>query len=291
MTHKPDDPENAGDIFAEMLRIQGEAARQVMRSFAPQAADSLPPTGTVDALAAAMLEFQDRWLDFPGGQKHGDARSAMLADPGEWMEMMRAWYAQIPALDPERQHKLWQEAVHLWETILSQYGEEDGESGAAEPRLPRKDRRFADPAWREQPVFALIHQTYLLLAERIAEAVDAVEGLNHDEREQLRFATRTTLDALSPANFAMMNPVVLERTIETQGENLVRGMERLSRDLQRGQLTHTDTSKFKLGENVACTPGKVIHETQLFQLIQYSPATEEVLETPLVIFPPWINRF
>jgi polyhydroxyalkanoate synthase len=140
-------------------------------------------------------------------------------------------------------------------------------------------------------VFALIHQTYLFLAERVLEAVDSVEGLNDREREQLRFATRAVLDAMSPANFPLMNPLVLERTLETHGENLAKGMERLAHDLQRGQLTHTDESRFTLGENIAATPGKVVHETELFQLIQYAPATERVLAVPLVIFPPWINRF
>jgi polyhydroxyalkanoate synthase subunit PhaC len=88
-----------------------------------------------------------------------------------------------------------------------------------------------------------------------------------------------------------MNPVVLERTIETHGENLARGMERLARDLEKGRLTHTDEGQFKLGENIACTPGKVVHRAELFELIQYSPTTDEVLAVPLVIFPPWINRF
>src|SRR5690606_5414411 len=129
------------------------------------------------------------------------------------------------------------------------------------------------------------------LAERVLEAVDAVEGLDGQEREQLRFATQSVLDAMSPANFPLLNPVVLERTMETHGENLVKGMERLARDLERRQLTHTDESMFKLGENIAATPGKVVYRAPLFELIQYSPATEEVLATPLLIFPPWINRF
>src|SRR5690606_3834895 len=127
--------------------------------------------------------------------------------------------------------------------------------------------------------------------ERILEKVDEVEGLDESEREQLRFATRSVLDAMSPANFPLMNPVVLERTLETHGENLVKGMERLARDLEKGQLTHTDSSAFRLGETIACTPGKVVFETPLFQLIQYAPQTDEVLATPLLIFPPWINRF
>ena len=196
----------------------------------------------------------------------------------------------------ERQQQLWQEGMELWQDILEQYGvAADGETTAApptaQPDLPRKDRRFADPAWREQPVFALIHQTYLLFAERLGEMVDEVGGIDKQEREQLRFALKSVLDAISPANFPLTNPVVLERTLETHGANLIRGMERLAADLEKGQLTHTDSSAFKLGENIACTPGKVVHETELYQLIQYSPATEEVLGVPLVIFPPWINRF
>jgi polyhydroxyalkanoate synthase len=191
---------------------------------------------------------------------------------------------------------LWQEGTELWRDILAQYGiGPDGEMTAAapeaEPALPRKDRRFADPAWREQPAFALIHQTYLLLAERLSEIVEDVHGIDEREREQLRFALKSVLDAMSPANFPLTNPVVLERTLETHGANLIRGIERLTADLEKGQLTHTDASAFKLGENIACTPGKVIHETPLYQLIQYSPATDKVMEAPLVIFPPWINRF
>jgi polyhydroxyalkanoate synthase len=205
---------------------------------------------------------------------------------------MQAWYEQVPSMDPERQQAMWAESVELWERILEHFTREgEAEDEGEERHFPRKDRRFADPAWREQPVFALIHQTYLLLAERVSEAVDKVEGLDDEEREQLRFATQSVIDAMSPANFPMMNPVVLERTIESHGENLVKGMERLAVDLEKGQLTHTDTSKFVLGENVAATPGKVIYETELFQLIQYTPSTPEVLEVPLLIFPPWINRF
>src|SRR5690606_21948184 len=129
------------------------------------------------------------------------------------------------------------------------------------------------------------------MAERVLEAVDAVEGLADRERDQLRFATKSVIDALSPANFPLTNPLVLRRTIETHGENLAKGMERLARDLERGQLTHTDAAQFRLGETIACTPGKVVHRTELYELIQYSPVTDSVLAVPLVIFPPWINRF
>jgi polyhydroxyalkanoate synthase len=236
------------------------------------------------------------WSEFHAQDTLPEPPTPFLADPAQWMGLMQAWYRQIPLLDPARQQQLWEEGTELWQAILEQYGigpdgEMTSDAPKAEPDLPRQDRRFADPAWREQPVFALIHQTYLLLAERLGEMVDDVEGVSDEERAQLRFALKSVLDAMSPANFPLTNPVVLERTLETHGANLIRGIERLTADLEKGQLTHADASAFKLGENIACTPGKVVHETPLYQLIQYSPATDQVLEVPLVIFPPWINRF
>src|SRR5690606_34314841 len=116
----------------------------------------------------------------------------------------------------------------------------------------------ADPRWREQPVFALIHQTYLMIASQLLASVDDAEGIEEHDREQLRFTMRTMLDALCPANFPMINPVVLEKTIEQHGANLVKGMERLAADLEKGRLTHTDESSFELGKNIATTPGKVV---------------------------------
>jgi polyhydroxyalkanoate synthase len=277
----------AADIFTRMLEMQSEAARQVI-------AASIPDESAIAEWSETAQRLQRMWMDFHDQDKLPEAPAPLFADPAQWMGLMQAWYQQIPLLDPERQQALWQEGMALWEDILAQYGVSDaGAEGqpAEEPELPRTDRRFADPAWREQPVFALIHQTYLLFAERLGEMVDEVGGIDEQEREQLRFALKSVLDAMSPANFPLTNPVVLERTLETHGANLKRGMERLAADLEKGQLTHTDSGAFTLGENIACTPGKVVHETELYQLIQYSPSTEEVLSVPLVIFPPWINRF
>lgn len=302
MRETVDSPPAAGDVFSEMLRIQGEAARQMMGSFLPGAAPSAdqgmagggaaPAPDTLTKWAEAAQALQRMWAEFHERQAIPGSPVPLFADPAQWLALMQDWYRKMPLLDPQRQQQLFEEGLALWESVLAQYGVGSGSNAdGPDVRLPRQDRRFADPAWREQPVFALIHQTYLLLAERILDAVDAVEGLEARERERLRFATRSVLDAMSPANFPLMNPVVLERTIETQGENLTRGMERLAHDLERGQLTHSDASEFRLGENIACTPGKVVYETPLFQLIQYSPQTDKVLATPLVIFPPWINRF
>ena len=284
-----DSDSEAPDLFTEMLRMQSEAARQLVTA-------SLPSEAAMAEWGEAAQRLQSMWFDFHQQDRLPDPPVPFLADPTQWMGLMQAWYRQIPLLDPQRQQQLWQEGMDLWRDILEQYGiGSDGEMTAgapkAEPALPRQDRRFADPAWREQPVFALIHQTYLLLAERLSEMVDDVRGIDDHEREQLRFALKNVLDAMSPANFPLTNPVVLERTLETHGANLIRGIERLTADLEKGQLTHTDASAFKLGENIACTPGKVVHETPLYQLIQYSPTTDEVAEIPLVIFPPWINRF
>ena len=276
--------EAAPEIFAEMLRMQSEAAQAAL-------AATIPDERAIAEWGEAAERLQRMWLDFnvPEGAA---APVPLFADPAQWMELVQAWQRQMPWLDPERQAKLAAEGAALWDDILAQYGlgskpDPDG----PEVHLPRSDRRFADPAWRGQPVYALIHQTYLLLAERLQEMVDEVGGIEEEERDQLRFATKTVLEAMSPANFPLTNPVVLERTLETHGANLVKGMERLAADLEKGQLTHTDTSAFRLGENIACTPGKVVFETPLFQLIQYSPATDEVRAVPVVIFPPWINRF
>ena len=297
MARTGDGPGDAADIFTEMLLAQGEAARQVMLSVMPDAASAVPDDAALAEWAASALKIQQMWIAHHEKAGTPGMVAPLFADPAQWMTLLRGIYQQMPLLDPRRQQAIWEEGMGLWEDILGQYGmgpkAAPEESGAprGEPVLPRADRRFADPAWRESPVFALIHQTYLLLAERVSEAIEDIDGLEPQEREQLRFATRSVLDAISPSNFALMNPVVLERTIETHGENLARGMERLAADLERGQLTHTDSSMFRLGENIASTPGKVVHETPLFQLIQYSPASEDVLAVPLVIFPPWINRF
>src|SRR5206468_8896652 len=116
-------------------------------------------------------------------------------------------------------------------------------------------------------------------------------GVDQPTRDKLRFATKCFVDAMSPSNFAMTNPQVLKRTIETRGENLLKGLANMLKDIASGQLTQTKAGVFEVGRNLATTPGKVVRQTPLYQLIQYTPTTDEVLQTPVVIFPPWINRF
>ncbi len=281
------------DPVTQMLQTQAKQAQLFFGQLMPGTGSSLPDAGTMDRWAEVAGKLQSMWNEFQIDKPASNNPLAAMFDPAQWGAFAKNWYQQMPLADPAQQQKLWDDSMALWQSVLSHYVvQPDGSVDEGQtPNLPRHDRRFSDPRWQEQPIFALIHQTYLMLAERIGAMVDEIDGIDHDKREQLRFATRTMVEALSPANFPVTNPIVLERTLESRGENLVTGMEHLLADLKRGQLTHTDSGAFKLGENIAITPGKVVHETPLYQLIQYTPTTDEVLETPLIIFPPWINRF
>lgn len=153
------------------------------------------------------------------------------------------------------------------------------------------DRRFAAPEWQAHLIFDLARQSYLLASEHWLATVESVEGLTEQEREKARFFTRQLVDALSPANFPFTNPQVLKATLEERGENLLRGFENLLKDMEKGYISLTGESAFAVGQNVATTPGKVVFENHLFQLIQYAPATPSVHAVPIVIAPPWINKF
>ena len=174
----------------------------------------------------------------------------------------------------------WAKGLDAWSKMLGQA------TKAGEAR----DRRFSGEGWQD-PIFDTVKQSYLAISDRLLGTVEEIDGLDEGARERLRFATRGFVDAMSPANFAGLNPEVMKRTMETRGENLLSGLKNMLGDISRGQVTQSPEGAFELGRNLATTPGKVIHETPLFQLIQYAPATDAVLETPLVIFPPWINRF
>ena len=156
-------------------------------------------------------------------------------------------------------------------------------------KVDPKDKRFAGPEW-EHPVFDLMRQGYAMMSQAMLAAADAVPG-EPEQKAKMAFAMRTLVEAMSPANSPLTNPVALNRALETNGQSLADGFKNLLGDFQRKQLTHTDATAFEVGVNIAATPGKVVYETPLFQLIHYSPTTPTVLKTPLVIFPPWINRF
>jgi polyhydroxyalkanoate synthase len=216
----------------------------------------------------------------------GRAQQMMMEQGLAAMQAKPEGIPAIPGLtDPatlERARDFWSESLTLWQRFL--------DPAKAPDPAPITDKRFKAPQWRE-PVFDLIRQSYELIGDHMLRSVEAVDGLDPKQKEQLRFATKGFVDAMSPTNFALTNPQVIEKTIETRGENLLKGLQNMMADLGRGQLTHTPEGAFELGRNLAMTPGKVVKRTPLYELIQYSPTTETVLATPLVIFPPWINRF
>ncbi|GLV24334.1 PHA/PHB synthase family protein [Sphingobium sp. Cam5-1] len=185
------------------------------------------------------------------------------------------------------------EGLALWQRFLDSGGMLRDQPDAPPPESPaaRKDRRFADPAWTKHPFYDLIRQSYLLMSDYLLKLTDAVDGVDPKQKAKLRFATSGMLDAVAPSNFPLTNPIVMEKTLQSGGENLVKGLQHMLADMEKGQLTQTDGTVFELGRNIATTPGKVIKETPLYQLIHYAPTTDKVLETPLVIFPAWINRF
>mgnify|MGYP001036703460 CR=1 FL=1 len=288
-----DNQTDFGALVSQLLTIQGEAAQRWFDQMLPATAHKLPNPGDLAEWMDVARRLQALWLEFQEERTAAGLPSNPLADPTKWMQLADRFYRQSPLANPQHQEKLWSDGLSLWENVLALYGlgSKADLDVPAEVKLPREDRRFADPKWREQPFFAVVHQTYLMIAEELEAMVESMEGLSDERRAQMRFVTRVLTEALSPANFPLTNPIVLERTLECKGENLVRGMEHLLSDLKRGQLTHTTPGAFVLGENIAVTPGEVVYQTPLFQLIQYKPTTEKVLETPLVIFPPWINRY
>lgn len=248
---------------------------------------------TVDTAPLPTLEEMQHWTWVMGRAQQlmmehvaramGEAgsKAGAIAPAVQWPGM--AMFAD-PARIAQAQVDLWTEGLSIWQRALT------GQSGEIAEKAD-KDKRFSAPQWRDNPLFDMVRQSYILISDRLLGGVEAIDGVDDKTREKLRFATRAFVDAMSPSNFALTNPLVLEKTIETKGENLLKGLENMLSDLSRGQLTHTDSEAFEVGRNIATTPGKVVKQTPLYQLIQYAPTTKEVHETPVVIFPPWINRF
>ncbi|MEA1083591.1 class I poly(R)-hydroxyalkanoic acid synthase [Sphingomonas sp. CD22] len=192
-----------------------------------------------------------------------------------------------PALVRQTQD-YWRDNLALWQRFV--------DPAAAVPPPPQsdgdaRDKRFKAAAWRDDPWFDWIRRSYNLIADHMLRGVDALDGVPERQKEQWRFAARGLVEAMSPSNFPLTNPEVVEKTIATKGQNLLDGLRNMLADIQKGQLTHTSEGAFEVGRNLATTPGKVVKRTPLYELIQYTPTTDRVMTTPLVIFPPWINRF
>ncbi|OGA55453.1 MAG: class I poly(R)-hydroxyalkanoic acid synthase [Betaproteobacteria bacterium RIFCSPLOWO2_12_FULL_65_14] len=200
--------------------------------------------------------------------------------------------AADPSVMASMSVNMWLDYMKLWQSgWMKMFGVQA--APVAQPAIG--DARFKDDDWSSNFVFDHIKQSYLIAARHIQHAVANVEGLPEESEKKVAFFTRQYVDALAPSNFLLTNPQVLRETLQTGGHNLVRGLNNLLADIEKGggelRISMTDENAFKLGSNVATTPGKVVHQTDLMQLIQYQPLTPKVYKRPLVIVPPWINKY
>jgi polyhydroxyalkanoate synthase len=251
-------------------------------------------------LSRSMAEIADRsqrlvadWLkrqNLPASDGN-----AGMADPlnigGAFLEMTARMMAD-PARLVQAQLSLWNDYLTLWQRTTQRFL-----GGTAEPVVEANpgDRRFKDAAWSENTLFDFIKQSYLLTARWMQSTVKSIDGMDEKTAKKVDFYTRQFVDAIAPSNFVLTNPEVLKATLDSGGENLVKGLENLLDDLERGKgrlaIKMTDMEAFKIGENIAVTPGKVVYQNDLMQLVQYDPATKKAKRRPLLIIPPWINKF
>ena len=211
------------------------------------------------------------------GRAFFELGARLFADPGRLVE------AQL---------QLWRDQAELWQNTLQRM-----HGTATEPLVEPEggDRRFKDEAWSEDLLFDHIKQSYLLSARWLRALVRDVPGLDPKDQEKVDFYTRQFISAMAPSNFILTNPAVLRKAKETGGQNLLDGLEHMLADLERGrgrlQISMADDKAFEVGQNVATSPGKVIYQNDLMQLIQYAPSTAQVYQRPFLIVPPWINKF
>ncbi len=220
------------------------------------------------------------------------AFDGMLTDAVRTLTRVSQYWLGEPSRAAEAQNRLLTGYLGLWASSLKRMMGEPAEP-AVEPDA--RDKRFLDPEWRSNQFFDFIKQFYLITS-RWAEAMAAeAEGLDPHTRQKAVFYVKQVASALAPSNFALTNPEVLRQTLASDGDNLVRGMHMLAEDIKAGhgtlKIRQSDASRFKLGETLATTPGKVIHQNDVCQLIQYKAVGETVLKRPLLIVPPWINKF
>ena len=187
------------------------------------------------------------------------------------------------AVAANMQRQYWSPIVDFWKGIL-------GNSILHGSRSPGRDRRFRDEAWHHSPYYQLIKKSYLMTSKQLTELVDQAQ-VDEKSKLQLRFYARQFIDAMSPSNFPATNPEVIRTAIQTRSASLATGMQNLIEDLQKGRITRVDETAFEVGRNLAVTPGSVVFENELIQLIQYTPQTAEVEKTPLLMVPPCINKY
>lgn len=217
---------------------------------------------------------------------------------GEAMHFSRMFQAFVSRsmMDPTKivgaQMAFWNNYASLMRNLTYRFF---GQSAPAVVEPAKSDRRFKSQAWEQNPLFDYIKQTYLISADYLRALVKDTEGLDEQTAKKLEFYTEQFVDAMSPTNFLATNPDVVRETLESKGKNLLKGFKNILEDLEKGEgqlkIKMTDTSAFEVGKNIATTPGKVIFQNDMMQLIQYTPTTKDVNKIPVLIIPPWINRY
>ena len=266
------------------MSIETQAAKKFnAEAFAMNVARALESSG--QALAAYLKP-----------RETGEVKDKPPSEIGEVVKTLSA-VAEYWLADQDRasdlQTKMGKAYLDLWGSAVRRMAGEHDAKPAIEPS-PR-DKRFKDPEWRSNQFFDFVLQLYLLTAESAQELVKNAEGIDPHTRKKAEFYVQQIINAIAPSNFVFTNPEVLRTTLESNGDNLVRGMKMLAEDIEAGRgslrIRQSDSSNLAVGVNMAMTPGKVIYQNELMQLIQYTPTTENVLRTPLLIVPPWINKF
>ena len=249
-------------------------------------AETDPAAALGEIMGAAARQWQEGWSDWV----------ATLVPPGDGKAPGEAPAQPKIGVDPakmlEAQMELWHDFQTLWAATTARMM---GKEAASVIEPDAGDNRFRDPEWSDNPIFDFLKQSYLLNARWLRRSLAGIEGLDRAGAEKLDFVGRQIVDAFSPGNFALTNPVVLREMRETRGESLMRGLQQLAEDLKDSEHglrpRQTDMDAFEVGGNVATAPGAVVHRTGVMQLIQYEPSTETVYRKPLLIVPPWINKF
>jgi polyhydroxyalkanoate synthase subunit PhaC len=255
-------PQEKSAELARVVQSVAERSSKVLGEFAQKQAQSLS-SAVRDEMGIARAYM--------------DLYSRMAADPSVMASVTMNW---------------WIDSMRLWQASWMKMLGMDAAPVAAPAKT---DYRFKDEDWSRNFLFDYIKQSYLITARHIQHAVASVDGLSPESEKKVAFFTRQYVDALSPSNFLMTNPQVLRETASSGGQNLLRGLNNLLADLEKGngelRISMTDESAFQLGKNVATTPGKVVFQNDLMQLIQYEPLTAQVYKRPLIIVPPWINKY
>jgi polyhydroxyalkanoate synthase len=266
-----------------------EAPRPLNEVMMEQTAESLSALSAnlTQAMTRANQVFSTAFID-----QTKDAATWKPDPLGMQVALNDVWshLATQPETLRDAHAKLWERYADIWQrhTAYMMTGQKPDEG-------PVRDKRFRDPEWRSNPGFSMLRESYLATSEFITDLIEKTEGVDEATKRKATFFIKQAVDAASPSNFLMTNPAALRALFQTGGESLVKGVENLAKDLKRGEgmlaISQTDLEAYKVGVNVATTPGKVVFRNRVFELLQYTPTTEKVHEVPLLIFPPWINKF